>query len=40
MPDCQIAAIAEANGFIVATRDVKPFRGVGLRVINPWEGDD
>ena len=37
MPDCQIAAIAESNGMIVATRDVKPFRGVGLRVVNPWE---
>lgn len=35
--DGQIAAIAETNDMIVATRDVKPFRGVGLRVINPWE---
>ena len=37
MPDAQIAAIAEANGLIIATRDVKPFLGVGLRVINPWD---
>jgi predicted nucleic acid-binding protein len=37
MPDCQIAAIAESNGMIVATRDVRPFRGIGLRVVNPWE---
>lgn len=37
MADGQIAAIAEARGFAVATRDVKPFRGMGLRVINPWE---
>lgn len=35
--DGQIAAIAETQGMIVATRDVKPFRGLGLRVINPWE---
>lgn len=37
MPAVQIAAIAETNGLIVATRDVKPFRSVGLRVINPWQ---
>ncbi len=37
MPDCQIAAITEVNGFTVATRDVTPFRGVGVRVVNPWE---
>lgn len=35
--DGQIAAIAETNDMIVATRDVKPFRGIGLRVINPWD---
>jgi predicted nucleic acid-binding protein len=39
MPDCEIAAIAETNGCAVATRDVKPFRGFGLRVINPWDED-
>jgi predicted nucleic acid-binding protein len=36
-PDAQIAAIAIQHGFAVATRDVMLFRGVGLRVINPWE---
>jgi predicted nucleic acid-binding protein len=35
--DAFIAAIALANGFIVATRDVGPFRAAGLRVINPWD---
>ena len=35
--DACIAAIALANGFFVATRDVGPFRAAGLRVINPWE---
>ena len=37
LDNCQIAAIAESNGMIVATRDVRPFRGIGLRVVNPWE---
>lgn len=34
--DAQIAAIAKANGFAVATRDVKPFEAAGVDVINPW----
>ncbi|KAB0675108.1 type II toxin-antitoxin system VapC family toxin [Burkholderia territorii] len=33
-----IAATAEANGLIVATRDVAPFEAAGLRVIDPWAG--
>ena len=36
--DALVAAVAGANAFSVATRDVLPFRGVGLNVINPWEG--
>jgi predicted nucleic acid-binding protein len=36
-PDCQIAAIARAHGFAVASRDVQPFRDAGLSVINPWQ---
>lgn len=35
--DAFIAAIALANGFIVATRDTSPFEASGLTVINPWE---
>jgi predicted nucleic acid-binding protein len=35
-PDGYIAAIANARGFSVATRDVAPFQTVGLNVINPW----
>ena len=34
--DCYIAAIAAANGFAVATRDVSPFQAAGVTVINPW----
>lgn len=37
MADAQIAAIAVAHGFTVATRDVDPFHAAGLKVINPWE---
>ena len=34
--DGQIAAIAQANGFAVATRDEAPFRAAGSKTINPW----
>jgi len=36
--DGQIAAIASVHGFSVATRDIAPFVGAGISVINPWEG--
>jgi predicted nucleic acid-binding protein len=32
-----IAAIAMANGFTVATRDVRPFEAADAAVINPWK---
>jgi predicted nucleic acid-binding protein len=35
--DGQIAAIAAARGFTVASRDTAPFIAAGLPVINPWE---
>ncbi len=35
--DGYIAAIAAANGFAVATRDIGPFAAAGVTVINPWE---
>ena len=31
-----IAAIATANGMMVATRDISPFEAAGLKTINPW----
>jgi len=34
--DGYIAAIVDANGMIVATRDVSPFEAAGIKVINPW----
>jgi predicted nucleic acid-binding protein len=35
--DCQIAAIAAAHGFAVATRDTAPFIAAGVPVVNPWD---
>jgi hypothetical protein len=35
--DGYIAAIALANGFVVATRDTVPFEAAGTAVINPWQ---
>ncbi len=35
-PDGYIAAIAAANGFTVATRDVGPFEAAGVPILNPW----
>lgn len=37
LADGLIAAIAQAHGFAVATRDTEPFRAAGIEVINPWE---
>jgi predicted nucleic acid-binding protein len=35
-PDGYIAAIAAANGFMVASRDTSAFKAAGLKVIDPW----
>ena len=34
--DGAIAAIASAQGFILATRNVRDFKGTGVELINPW----
>lgn len=34
--DCAIAAIAAANGCMVATRNVRDFKGTGVELLNPW----
>lgn len=34
--DGYIAAIAAANGMMVATRDFAPFKAAGLKTVNPW----
>ena len=37
--DCQIAAIAVARGFQLATRNGRDFEHCGCDVINPWSGE-
>jgi toxin FitB len=34
--DCAIAAIAHAHGFAVATRNLRDFKGTGVKLIDPW----
>ncbi len=36
--DCEIAAIASANGAVVATRNVRDFLDCGVEITNPWDG--
>jgi hypothetical protein len=36
--DAQIAATALSRGMALATRNVKDFEGLGIELINPWEG--
>ena len=36
--DGAIAAIAAAQGFLLATRNVRDFRGAGVGLMNPWDG--
>jgi len=35
--DAQIASIARARGFTLATRNVRDFEHCGIEIINPWE---
>lgn len=37
-PDCAIAALADRHGYLLATRNVRDFRGTNIRLINPWDG--
>lgn len=34
--DCQIAAIARSLGMALATRNVRDFEDVDIKVVNPW----
>ena len=34
--DCAIAAIAIRRGFMLATRNVRDYKGAGIELINPW----
>jgi toxin FitB len=35
--DCAIAAIAQANNFAVATRNLRDFKSTGVSLFNPWD---
>lgn len=35
--DCLIAGIALARGAVIATRNVRHFRGLGIEMVNPWD---
>jgi predicted nucleic acid-binding protein len=39
-PDGYIAAISSSRGFIVASRDVAPYKAAGVSVINPWGAEE
>jgi hypothetical protein len=39
VPDAAIAAIAQANGCALATRNVKDFATTGLELVDPWRRD-
>lgn len=39
VPDALIAAIAEANGCALATRNVEDFATTGLDLIDPWRSE-
>ena len=36
-PDGYIAAIADAHGFAIASREASAFRAAGLNLIDPWK---
>ena len=36
--DGMIAACVALSGFVIATRDTRPFEAMGVEVINPWGG--
>ena len=38
-PDGYIAAIASANGYIVASQDASAFLAAGIGFVNPWNSD-
>lgn len=40
MADAQIAAICASHEASLATRNVKDFASLGIRVINPWQSED
>jgi len=37
IPDCQIAGIAITRNATLATRNIRDFEGLGLKLVNPWD---
>lgn len=37
LDDALIAAVAEANDLVVATRNTKHFEPLGVQLVNPWQ---
>ena len=37
--DCAIAAIAVKRGFVLATRNLRDYKGAGIELINPWNAN-
>jgi predicted nucleic acid-binding protein len=35
--DAQVAAIAQAHGATLSTRDISDFEGCGIPLVNPWQ---
>ena len=35
--DCQIAAIAHSRSMAIATRNIRDFESMGIKILNPWE---
>ncbi len=38
--DAMIAVVAETNGLVVATRNVRDFAGFGVKVVDPFEAQN
>lgn len=38
MGDAQIAAVCAVRGATLATRNARDFEGLGIQLVNPWEG--
>lgn len=36
--DALVASVCRAHGAVLVTRDVPDFTGLGLDLINPWDG--
>ena len=40
LDDALIAAVAQANGLVVVTRNVRHFEPLGVQLLNPWDASE